>query len=282
MALCDLRQTVAGSRWIWVTEEKETAEWPPLSDDELKSCGLSGSIWIPDCGGTPRNLLLLLHGLGDTPAPFAKLARTMKLPQTAALALCAPLALPAGLEGRMWHESFEADGELIRASAFERRRLNSLKHQGRASLQALLMRLQRAGWPAHRLFLLGYAQGGTVALDFALHCGCRLGGVVSICGLLLEEYLDADEKNALLERSGAARRRETATLVLEPTLQPQRRALFELYRCALHGRGTMPPDTLKLCTLVEISMGKMPSTADEWKPVMAFFSEHLELAAPHL
>lgn len=40
------------------------------------------------------NLLLLLHGVGDTAAPFATMARTLQLPHTAALALQGPLLIP--------------------------------------------------------------------------------------------------------------------------------------------------------------------------------------------
>ena len=49
------------------------------------------------------------HGLGDAPRAFAALGRKMALPETAALALRAPLPLPAGLDGTAWHESFDAD-----------------------------------------------------------------------------------------------------------------------------------------------------------------------------
>eukprot|EP00316_Scyphosphaera_apsteinii_P012893 CAMPEP_0119305988 /NCGR_PEP_ID=MMETSP1333-20130426/6845_1 /TAXON_ID=418940 /ORGANISM="Scyphosphaera apsteinii, Strain RCC1455" /LENGTH=229 /DNA_ID=CAMNT_0007309187 /DNA_START=472 /DNA_END=1161 /DNA_ORIENTATION=- len=207
----------------------------------------------------------------------------MALPQTAAIALCAPIALPAGLEGHMWHESFESDGQLIRASAGERRRLSSLQQEARTSLQALLKLLERAGWPAHRVFLLGFAQGAAAALDFALHCGCRLGGIISVCGLLLEEYLHEEEAVALLAQSAAAPRRETPLLVLESVLTPQRQALFELYQRALCGGRAVPPKSTRLCKAIEIGgTGAMPSSPEEWQPVMAFFAEHLELTAPGL
>jgi hypothetical protein len=46
--------------------------------------------YAPSADGTDENLLVLLHGLGDTHLPFAKLGRSLSLPQTAVLALCAP------------------------------------------------------------------------------------------------------------------------------------------------------------------------------------------------
>ena len=44
----------------------------------------AGFVWVP-CGRGPvaSNLLVVLHGLGDTEAPFARLVTTMALPQTA-------------------------------------------------------------------------------------------------------------------------------------------------------------------------------------------------------
>lgn len=46
--------------------------------------------YIPSDDGTDENLLILLHGLGDTHLPFTNLGRQLKLPQTAVLALRAP------------------------------------------------------------------------------------------------------------------------------------------------------------------------------------------------
>jgi predicted esterase len=56
---------------------------------------------------------VLLHGLGDTPAAFARLARQLALPQTATLALPGPLEVPGTEGGRAWHAAFEEDWELI-------------------------------------------------------------------------------------------------------------------------------------------------------------------------
>ena len=77
-----------------------------------KSSKLPGQFfYAPSDDGTDENLLILLHGLGssgqsslfrsrfddglrnhtgDTHIPFSKLGKSLKLPQTAILALCAP------------------------------------------------------------------------------------------------------------------------------------------------------------------------------------------------
>jgi predicted esterase len=178
--------------------------------------GFGGSVWAAGSRTEP-NLLVLLHGLGDTPRPFAKLAERLALPQTSALALRAPLPLPAGLDGFAWHEAFELDtGDLIQPNTGERRRTGSLASATRTRLRRLVRLLVQHGWPHRRLFLFGFAQGGTAALDFVCHggglerarvmtgadavaaasgptagaSGCAmgaLGGVISWCGLPLPE-----------------------------------------------------------------------------------------------
>ncbi len=52
----------------------------------------------------------------------------------------------------------------------ERRRTDSLE-RARRLLRAALRGLGEAGWPRRRVHLFGFAQGGTVALDAALHAG---------------------------------------------------------------------------------------------------------------
>lgn len=59
----------------------------------------------------------------------------------------------------------------------------------REYMTELLLHLTNdCGFDASRIFLFGFSQGGTVALDTALFGDIRnIGGVVSISGYLLEE-----------------------------------------------------------------------------------------------
>ena len=198
--------------WAWAAAAQRTAP----SDAELRAVGFGGSVWAAGSRTEP-NLLVLLHGLGDTPRPFAKLAERLALPQTSALALRAPLPLPAGLDGFAWHDAFEIDtGDLIQPNTGERRRTSSLASATRTRLRRLVRLLVQHGWPRRRIFLFGFAQGGTAALDFVCHGGGlerarfmtgadavaaasgptggangsamgALGGVISWCGLPLPE-----------------------------------------------------------------------------------------------
>ncbi|CAE6426600.1 unnamed protein product [Rhizoctonia solani] len=47
-------------------------------------------VYSPSDDGVDENLLIVLHGLGDTMTPFVRMAKQLKLPQTATLVLQAP------------------------------------------------------------------------------------------------------------------------------------------------------------------------------------------------
>ena len=63
--------------------------------------------YSPSLDGIDQNLLILLHGLGDSKTPFAKLGQQLKLPQTATISIQAPEPVPY-LEGcHQWFPSFD-------------------------------------------------------------------------------------------------------------------------------------------------------------------------------
>ena len=70
-----------------------------------------------------ENLLLLFHGLGDTPTSYARFARTISLPQTAAVSLGAPHEVPFSDGGRSWFTVFDESMELIPGALGEKRRI---------------------------------------------------------------------------------------------------------------------------------------------------------------
>ncbi len=137
--------------------------------------------------GHPSNLLILLHGLGDTNHPFSTFARTLRLPQTATLALQAHVDLPFGL-GKTWfrmhREGDDGDEEAI-AELDDEALIGSLE-AARDELLAVLGRLFALGWEPGLVFLMGFSQGAVLALEAALALGAgRLGGVVCIADTVL-------------------------------------------------------------------------------------------------
>ena len=265
--LCHLCLGASGeTRFAWSAQR---ARAPTVA--ELTASGFEGSHFVDAVGDeSATNLLLLLHGLGDTPRPFAQLARTLALPQTASLALRAPVPLPCDMDGACWHTSFDPDGHVIGPlSGIDR--LQSLERESRVRLRRLVQLLEACGWPAHQIFLFGYAQGGTAALDFALHAPSRLGGVVSFCGLPLEEALRAPIKRA---EEAAAAAGGTPCLLVAAAADAQTpvahaRAMFGWLQSA------WPCDEVELCEVG--GTGAMAASEAEWRPVVEFFAKHIAL-----
>jgi len=63
----------------------------------------------PSTSQRPVNVLILLHGLGDTNLPFTKLGQQLCLPETACISLQAPLPLPFNLGGYHWGDDIIFD-----------------------------------------------------------------------------------------------------------------------------------------------------------------------------
>lgn len=158
--------------------------------------------YAPSPTGVDSNLMVLLHGLGDTLASFQTLGRSLQntLPQTAVLSVQAPLRVPLlEEEAWMWWESFDALGECTLTDlAYEANAAVNTHPDPRHAIQALssLLGYLRAapedggcGWPAHRIHLFGYAQGGSLVLETlaaertAAQALCS--SAVSVCGPLL-------------------------------------------------------------------------------------------------
>lgn len=278
------------SRWSWRTQFARVAP----SDATLTAYGFAGSKWAPHLPRTEGNLLLLLHGLGDGPAAFAQFAARLALPQTSSLALNAPLPLPLDLPGRMWHDSFAADGSLLDGT--DRRRAASLARETRRRLLALLRLLERGcGWSRERIFLFGFAQGGTAVLDLLGHLepssedGGRLGGVISWCGLPLPELLQPLDSKPPPRAAAAAA--ATPLLVVaggaadaEPPPHVAERFYEQLVSkwSPRDGRSCARDDaeaatTSSLHTLAGHRGAAMVGSPSEARLLMEFFARHLAL-----
>ena len=185
--------------------------------------------------GHDDNLIVLLHGRGDSERPFASLARAMKLPCTAALALRGPREVPFTDGGREWfartddatYEEINPLEVVVDAVTGEEtptlRRVESLDavvHRVASLIDALapVMSSSNSGgatqvggafgrrWRPDRVHLFGFSDGGVVALETALRRvgDRRLGGCAVVCAALLPEVLSGKrargDEEACLER----------------------------------------------------------------------------------
>lgn len=108
---------------------------------------------------------MLLHGLGDTAAPFTQLGRSLNFPETACIAIRAPSPLPFDLDGYHWcddvvfDQSNSSGGGLDADAGFDKACVLLT-----TVVEEVLVR--RCGWNRCAVFFLGFGQGGMAALQF--------------------------------------------------------------------------------------------------------------------
>lgn len=116
----------------------------------------------------PPNILLLLHGLGDTAAAFTSFARALNLPETTIVTIQAPTPLPFDLGGFHWGDDVSFDpvtGALDMDAGFKR----STGLLVDEVIQGVLVR--KCGYRPREILILGFGQGGMAALVAAREMG---------------------------------------------------------------------------------------------------------------
>ncbi|KAL4917954.1 Alpha/Beta hydrolase protein [Aspergillus aurantiobrunneus] len=135
----------------------------------------------------PPNILLLLHGLGDTLNPFTTLGTQLALPETTVLTIQAPTALPLDLPGFHWGDDINFDsrtGALDMDAGFTK----TTKLLVEDVIKTVLV--GKCGYRPREIIVLGFGQGGMVGLVAAekifaegsgeAGSGTELAGIISI------------------------------------------------------------------------------------------------------
>ena len=136
---------------------------------------------IPAADGDSRQLLVALHGLGDSLEGYRWLPEAMGLPWLNCLLVNAP---DLYFGGYSWYD-FSGDPDAgVRRS--------------RALLFELLDHCRGQGHPSDRTVLFGFSQGSLMTIDVGLRYPHRLAGLIGISGyvhqpdiLLRETHLEA-------------------------------------------------------------------------------------------
>ncbi|KAL5486086.1 SAC7 [Sanghuangporus weigelae] len=226
--------------------------------------------YAPSDDGTDENLLILLHGLGDTHVPFGKLGRQLHLPQTATLALRAPQQIPYLEEGAFqWYPSFDDLGETI---------VHPNPEAGVSLLRSVISHLTSAcSWKTQQIHLFGFAQGGSVALETCI-------AIWKSRPRLLPGGTQSDEEAEANATLGSVISIGGPLLLHHAISTPCATPLLFLHRAppsalALDGSGTQLAALRKLFgKWREVKLGSgesMPASREEWQPVMEFWSERL-------
>ncbi|RAL12738.1 alpha/beta hydrolase [Aspergillus homomorphus CBS 101889] len=112
---------------------------------------------------TSPNILLLLHGIGDTASNFTNFGRALNLPETTVLTLQAPHPLPFDLGGFHWGDdvTFTPAGELDADAGFTRAARTVVNDVILGTL------VQKCGYRLRDVLVFGLGQGGMLGLVVA-------------------------------------------------------------------------------------------------------------------
>lgn len=128
---------------------------------------------IPPSTSTPSpNILLLLHGLGDSAAAFTSFGRALNLPETTVVTVQAPTPLPLELGGFHWGDdvAFDTSTGGLDMDAGLTRSTTTLATIVRGGL------VQKCGYLLREITILGFGQGGMAGLAAARELGQKSSG----------------------------------------------------------------------------------------------------------
>ena len=124
------------------------------------------------------NVLILLHGLGDTLDAFTNLGRQFALPETTCISIQAPTPLPFDLGGFHWGDDIQFDsstGRMDFDTGFSK--ITKILRDG------VIERLRRkCGYQPREIMIFGFGQGAMATLAVVTSMNDEFGGIVSIGG----------------------------------------------------------------------------------------------------
>lgn len=215
------------------------------------------------------NLLVLFHGLGDKMENFAKFGQHMNLPQTSCLCIQAPVEI---LDfGYMWYNVFDDEGEIME---YDENRLGDIIEIRENLILFFSVLNDKCGWSYDSIFLFGYCQGGTVAIDLILNWPHRrLGGCIAVSDSVLDEYM---KKNI---RPTSSQPPSLPMLVThgkrDPSITVQKATTKYNFLCE-RLKGT------EMEFKVYEKGNEMPKGKDEVYDIMTFFSKYLLKRSIHM
>lgn len=196
------------------------------------------------------NVLVLLHGLGDTNASFTNLGKQLSLPETTCIAVQGPAPLPFELGGFHWGDDVQFDqssGNMELDTGF----IKTAKMLQEDIINGALV--GKCGYKTREIMLFGFGQGGMAALAAAASMTEELGGVVSIGGPMPSLSATKQAKTPMLVLGGSSN-----TLITKSVFTSLKAAFenVQYQKWSRTGDG-------------------MPRNRDEMLPIMRFFAHRL-------
>ena len=178
------------------SEPNEWTLFPPCwSSDKTKSNQLIFDRGISKSSHENENLVLIFHGFGDSPGSFSQLPRNWKLEKTSYLLVPGCDIIPSEFSSSTnsqskpvfsWFDYFDpATYEWYEDCSSESSKscTNNIKQHIDQLIRIHLV--NECGWQLEQIFLFGFSQGGTMALDYLYWLNeeqkqASLGGVVAV------------------------------------------------------------------------------------------------------
>lgn len=206
----------------------------------------------PSTSSHPTNVLILLHGIGDTSVPFTQLGKQLNLPETVCISLQAPTPLPFDLGGFHWGDDIifdQATGQLDSNAGFSKASTVIKKEIIEDCL------VGKCGYVERDVSFFGLGQGAMVAMAVASSPTQEFGGVISVGGPLAT--ISSNHVTAptpILVFGGSSN-----TAITRTALQNLRTA----FKNVEYHKWDRPGDA-------------MPSSREEMLPIMRFFARRLK------
>ncbi|KAJ5183022.1 hypothetical protein N7492_000638 [Penicillium capsulatum] len=216
----------------------------------------------PSSASTPTpNILLLLHGLGDSAAAFTSFGRALNLPETTVVTVQAPTPLPFDLGGFHWGDdvAFDTSTGGLDMDAGLTRSTTTLVTVVRGAL------IQKCGYLPREITILGFGQGGMAGLATARELGQKSSGSGEETGSLAGVISIGAPYPLSGSRSGSKNRTPVLlvsgrdSIVVSDEAVRRTKEVFEFVEVSRYQR----------------KGDGMPSNRDEMLPVMQFLARRL-------
>jgi phospholipase/carboxylesterase len=153
---------------------------------------LLDAIEIGPKGSDAKASVIWLHGLGADGHDFEPIPPLLGLPNVRFILPHAPkrpVTINGGFVMRAWYDILSLDFTGVRESEADIR-------QSQAEVDALIQREIERGVPSHKIVLVGFSQGGAVALHVGLRFPETLAGIVVLSAYMLMGDRVAAEQSA--------------------------------------------------------------------------------------
>ncbi|KAJ3099605.1 hypothetical protein HDU97_002912 [Phlyctochytrium planicorne] len=214
--------------------------------------------------GCDTNVLILLHGLGDSPENFMKFGEKMALPQTALIAVKAPIPIPLFEDmGTGWYPAYDSEGNDVPKTS--QIATDCIEKSSKLLQSFMEQRVINKGWPNDRCFVMGFSQGGSVALHFAAiqKADMAVNGIISISGWPLRSLPTFKNRTRFLVTHGNKDKEMALGIAFEK---------WKELRKSING----PEDTLQV-SIVDKKDHAMPKSQGEVEQIMKFFASGLAI-----